>query len=164
MSNALGTINPVAEIAAIARSVGALVVCDGAQSAPHLPLDFDALGVDFYAFSGHKMCGPMGIGVLVGRRAMLEAMPPYQTGGDMIEFVGDERTHVERAAAQVRGGDAERRRRGRARRGVRLSRRARHGRRCGRTSKRSCALASERLRRLTGCACTVRRRRSAAAS
>lgn len=92
VSNALGTINPVAEIAAVARGVGALVVCDGAQAAPHLALDVDALDVDFYAFSGHKMCGPMGIGCLVGRRAILETMPPYQMGGDMIEFVYDDRT------------------------------------------------------------------------
>jgi cysteine desulfurase/selenocysteine lyase len=70
----------------------AIIVVDGAQSAPHLSVDFDALGVDFYAFSGHKMMGPTGIGGLVGRRALLEGMPPYQTGGDMIEFVGDERT------------------------------------------------------------------------
>ncbi len=90
VSNALGTVNPVTEIAAIARKVGALVVCDGAQAAPHLALDLDALGVDFYAFSGHKMLGPMGIGVLVGRREILEFMPPYQMGGDMIEFVHDE--------------------------------------------------------------------------
>src|SRR5262249_11820772 len=92
ISNALGTINAVAEIAKIARSVGALVVCDGAQAAPHLPLDIDSLDVDFYAFSGHKMLGPMGCGALVGKRAILEAMPPYQTGGDMIDYVGDERT------------------------------------------------------------------------
>ena len=90
VSNALGTVNPVREIAAIARSVGALVVCDGAQGAPHLPVAFDSLDVDFYAFSGHKMCGPMGIGGLVGRREILEAMPPYQFGGDMIEFVRDD--------------------------------------------------------------------------
>ena len=90
VSNALGTINPVAEIARLARTVGALVVCDGAQSAPHLPVRFDQLGVDFYAFSGHKMCGPMGIGGLIGRREILEAMPPYQFGGDMIEFVDDD--------------------------------------------------------------------------
>ncbi|HEU4989129.1 MAG TPA: cysteine desulfurase [Gemmatimonadaceae bacterium] len=90
VSNALGTINPVREIAAIARKAGALVVCDGAQGAPHLALDIDALDVDFYAFSGHKMLGPMGIGVLVGRREILEAMPPYQMGGDMIEFVYDQ--------------------------------------------------------------------------
>ena len=90
VSNALGTVNPVAEIAAIAHAAGALAVCDGAQAAPHLRVDFDRLGVDFYAFSGHKMCGPMGIGALVGRRALLEAMPPWQMGGDMIEYVGDE--------------------------------------------------------------------------
>jgi cysteine desulfurase/selenocysteine lyase len=89
VSNALGTINPAREIAAIARGAGAISVCDGAQSAPHLSVGFDQLGVDFYAFSGHKMLGPMGIGGLIGRRELLEAMPPYQTGGDMIEFVND---------------------------------------------------------------------------
>jgi cysteine desulfurase/selenocysteine lyase len=92
VSNAIGTINEVAELSAIARKVGAVVVCDGAQGAPHFPLAIDQLDVDFYAFSGHKMLGPMGCGVLVGKRDLLEAMPPYQTGGDMIEYVGDERT------------------------------------------------------------------------
>jgi len=92
VSNALGTINPVAELSAIARRAGAVVVCDGAQAAPHLPLAIDALDVDFYAFSGHKMLGPMGCGVLIGRRELLERMPPYQTGGDMIEFVSDEQS------------------------------------------------------------------------
>jgi cysteine desulfurase/selenocysteine lyase len=92
VSNALGTLNPVAKIAAIGRGVGALVVCDGAQGAPHLRVGFDTLDVDFYAFSGHKMCGPMGIGGLLGRRHILEAMPPYQFGGDMIEFVREEET------------------------------------------------------------------------
>ena len=91
VSNALGTINPVAEIARIARAAGALVVCDGAQGAPHLPVRFDELDVDFYAFSGHKMCGPMGIGGLIGRRSILDRMPPYQFGGDMIELVHDDR-------------------------------------------------------------------------
>jgi cysteine desulfurase/selenocysteine lyase len=90
VSNALGTVNPVREIAAIAHAVGALAVCDGAQAAPHLQVAFDTLDVDFYAFSGHKMCGPMGIGGLIGRRAILEAMSPYQFGGDMIEFVRDD--------------------------------------------------------------------------
>ena len=89
VSNALGTINPAREIAAVARRAGAISVCDGAQSAPHLSVAFDQLGVDFYAFSGHKMLGPMGIGGLIGRRELLDAMPPYQTGGDMIEFVND---------------------------------------------------------------------------
>lgn len=92
VSNALGTINPVATLAAIARKAGAIVVVDGAQAAPHLPLAVDALDVDFYAFSGHKMLGPMGSGILVGRRELLEAMPPYQTGGDMIEYVADDRS------------------------------------------------------------------------
>jgi cysteine desulfurase/selenocysteine lyase len=90
VSNAVGAVNPVDRIAAVGRAAGALVVCDGAQGAPHLRVGFDGLDVDFYAFSGHKMCGPMGIGGLLGRRAILEAMPPYQFGGDMIEFVRDE--------------------------------------------------------------------------
>ena len=92
VSNALGTINPVAEIARAAHAVGALVICDGAQATPHLPVNFDELGVDAYAFSGHKMCGPMGIGALAATRTLLESMPPYQFGGDMIEVVGDERS------------------------------------------------------------------------
>jgi cysteine desulfurase / selenocysteine lyase len=92
VSNALGTINPVKEIAGIARKVGALTVCDGAQAVPHLRVDFDAMGVDFYAFSGHKMCGPMGSGALIGRRELLERMTPYHFGGDMISVVGDERS------------------------------------------------------------------------
>jgi cysteine desulfurase/selenocysteine lyase len=92
VSNALGTINPVREIGELATLVGAITVCDGAQGAPHLPVRFDDLGVDFYAFSSHKMCGPMGIGGLIGRRELLESMPPYQFGGDMIEFVHDDRT------------------------------------------------------------------------
>lgn len=95
VSNALGTINPVSEIARAARERSrdrALIVCDGAQSAPHLDVDVDDLGVDVYAFSGHKMCGPMGIGGLIARRALLEEMAPWQFGGDMIEVVGDERT------------------------------------------------------------------------
>jgi len=94
VSNALGTVNPVREIVALVseRAPDATIVCDGAQGAPHLPVGFDSLGVDFYAFSGHKMCGPMGIGVLLGKRGLLESMPPYQMGGDMIDVVGDEET------------------------------------------------------------------------
>jgi len=92
VSNALGTINPVTEIVAMAHAVGAVVVCDGAQAVPHLSVDVEALGVDFYAFSGHKVGGPMGIGVLWGRRALLETMSPWQFGGDMIEIVGDQTT------------------------------------------------------------------------
>jgi cysteine desulfurase/selenocysteine lyase len=93
VSNALGTINPVSEIVRLVRDrTDAILVCDGAQSAPHFPFSFDSLGVDFYAFSGHKMLGPMGIGGLIGTREILDEMPPYQTGGDMIEFVYDDRT------------------------------------------------------------------------
>ena len=92
VSNVLGAIAPVNEVAAVARSVGALVVCDGAQGAPHMPVSFGELDVDFYALSSHKMCGPLGIGVLLGRRSILEGMPPYQFGGDMIEFVYDDQS------------------------------------------------------------------------
>lgn len=87
MSNVLGTINPVAEIAAAARAVGALVLVDGAQSVPHFAVDVRALGIDFLAFSGHKMCGPTGIGVLWGRKQLLQAMPPFLGGGSMIKTV-----------------------------------------------------------------------------
>jgi cysteine desulfurase/selenocysteine lyase len=87
MSNVLGTINPVAEVAARAHAVGALCLVDGAQSVPHLPVDVQALGIDFLAFSGHKMLGPTGIGVLWGRAEILRAMPPFLGGGDMIKSV-----------------------------------------------------------------------------
>jgi cysteine desulfurase/selenocysteine lyase len=92
VSNALGTVNPVSEIAARAKAAGAVVLVDGAQSAPHLPVDVPTLGADFYAFSGHKMCGPTGTGGLWGRRELLEAMPPFHGGGDMIELVELERS------------------------------------------------------------------------
>jgi SufS family cysteine desulfurase len=88
VSNVLGCIHPVKQIAELARSVGALTVVDGAQGAPHLPLNMKELGCDFYTISGHKMLGPTGIGVLFGRRPLLESLPPYQGGGDMIEKVG----------------------------------------------------------------------------
>ena len=87
MSNVLGTIMPVQDIIARAHAVGALVLVDGAQGVPHLPTDVQALNCDFMAFSGHKMCGPTGIGVLWGRRDLLEAMPPFMGGGDMIRKV-----------------------------------------------------------------------------
>jgi cysteine desulfurase / selenocysteine lyase len=86
-SNVLGTVNPVAPLVARAREVGALTVLDACQSVPHSTVDFHGLGVDFAAFSGHKMLGPSGIGVLYGRRSLLEAMPPFLTGGSMIEMV-----------------------------------------------------------------------------
>ncbi|WP_367137844.1 cysteine desulfurase [Saccharothrix sp. HUAS TT1] len=86
-SNVLGTVNPVRVLADAARAVGALSVLDACQSVPHAPVDFHALGVDFAVFSGHKMLGPSGIGVLYGRRELLEALPPFLTGGSMIEMV-----------------------------------------------------------------------------
>lgn len=88
VSNMLGTINPVETIIAKAHQAGALVLIDGAQGAPHIPLELDKLGADFYALSGHKMCGPMGSGVLHGKREILEAMPPFLGGGSMIRTVG----------------------------------------------------------------------------
>jgi cysteine desulfurase/selenocysteine lyase len=87
-SNALGTVNPVQEIARRAHEVGALVLVDGAQSVPHMPVNVQELGCDFLAASGHKMCGPTGIGFLWGRRPILDAMPPFLGGGSMIKVVG----------------------------------------------------------------------------
>jgi cysteine desulfurase/selenocysteine lyase len=87
ISNTLGVVNPVAELCRRARAVGAITVIDAAQSIGHEPIDVQALGCDFLAFSGHKMAGPTGIGVLYGRRALLDAMPPWQTGGGMISVV-----------------------------------------------------------------------------
>jgi cysteine desulfurase/selenocysteine lyase len=92
VSNALGTVLPVAEIAALAHARGAKVLVDGAQAAPHLRVDVQALDCDFYAFSGHKVYGPTGIGILYGKEALLDAMPPYQGGGDMIDRVTFEKT------------------------------------------------------------------------
>jgi cysteine desulfurase / selenocysteine lyase len=87
VSNALGTIVPVSAMAAMAKAAGAAVVVDGAQGVPHLPVDVQSLGADFYAFSGHKMYGPTGVGALWGREALLDAMPPWQGGGQMIKRV-----------------------------------------------------------------------------
>src|SRR5207237_6752356 len=87
VSNSLGTVLPVADIARRAKAVGAVVVVDGAQAALHLPLDVADIGCDFYAFPAHKAYGPTGVGVLWGRRALLEAMPPWQGGGDLVASV-----------------------------------------------------------------------------
>lgn len=87
VSNVLGRVNPIRELAALAHRAGAVLVVDGAQSTPHIPVDVQALDADFFAFSGHKVYGPMGIGVLYGREELLNAMPPFLTGGEMIESV-----------------------------------------------------------------------------
>jgi cysteine desulfurase/selenocysteine lyase len=92
VSNSLGTVNPVREIVEIAHAHGVPVLVDGAQSAPHMPVDVQALGCDFFAFSGHKLYGPSGIGALWGRRQLLEALPPWQGGGAMIENVTFEKS------------------------------------------------------------------------
>src|SRR5512140_2377921 len=84
ISNSMGTVNPVADLCARARKLGITTLVDGAQSAGHCPVDVQAIGCDFFAFSGHKICGPTGIGVLWGRQELLDAMPPYQGGGEMI--------------------------------------------------------------------------------
>ena len=92
VSNALGTVNPIREIVRKAHAAGAACLVDGAQAAPHMRIDLQELDCDFFALSGHKMCGPTGIGALYARRALLEEMPPYQSGGDMISSVSFERT------------------------------------------------------------------------
>jgi cysteine desulfurase/selenocysteine lyase len=92
VSNALGTVNPVKEITALAHDHNAIVVVDGAQSIPHQPVDVQDLDCDFFAFSSHKMCGPTGFGILYGKKPLLEAMPPYRGGGDMIDKVSFEET------------------------------------------------------------------------
>lgn len=92
ISNSLGTINPIKELTQIAHSKGAKVLIDGAQAAPHIKIDVQDLDCDFYVFSGHKLYGPTGIGILYGKKELLEKMPPYQGGGDMIETVTFEKT------------------------------------------------------------------------
>ncbi len=104
VSNVLGTVNPVREIADRAHAVGALVVVDAAQSAPHLPIDVGALGADFLAFSGHKTLGPMGIGVLWGRTDLLSLMPPCMGGGEMIKEVHEDRVSYREAPAKFEAG------------------------------------------------------------
>ncbi len=122
VSNSLGTINPVKTIIEKAHARGIPVLVDGAQAVAHIPVDVQALDADFYAFSGHKLFGPTGIGVLYGKLPLLEAMPPYQGGGDMISAVTFQQDDLQRGAEQVRGGHAEHRGRGRTRRGDRLPR------------------------------------------
>jgi len=104
ISNSMGTVNPVAELCARARKLGITTLVDGAQSAGHLPIDVQAIGCDFFAFSGHKICGPTGIGVLWGRQELLDAMPPYQGGGEMILSVGYHKTEFKNAPHRFEAG------------------------------------------------------------
>ena len=104
VSNVLGLVNPVQDIADRAHNAGAVVVVDGAQSVAHMAVDVQALGADFFAFSGHKMLSPMGIGVLYGRRELLSAMPPFLTGGDMIEYVSEQETTFAELPAKFEAG------------------------------------------------------------
>lgn len=104
VSNALGTVNPVRKIVEAARRVNARVLFDGAQAVPHIPLDVRALDCDFYAFSGHKIYGPTGIGILYGKAEVLETMPPYQGGGDMISSVTFEKTLYNRLPYKFEAG------------------------------------------------------------
>ncbi len=104
ISNSLGTLNPVAELCARARKRGIVTLVDGAQSAGHCPVDVQAIGCDFFAFSGHKICGPTGIGVLYGRQELLEAMPPYQGGGEMILSVGYDKTEFKHSPHRFEAG------------------------------------------------------------
>ncbi|MEE8313832.1 MAG: cysteine desulfurase [Myxococcota bacterium] len=104
VSNAIGTLNPVSELTRLAHEHGAVVLIDGAQAVPHLPVDVRELGCDFYAFSGHKMYGPTGIGALWGRLELLEGMPPYETGGSMIRTVTFEKTTYARVPESFEAG------------------------------------------------------------
>jgi cysteine desulfurase/selenocysteine lyase len=104
ISNSLGTVNPVAELCARARKRGIVTVVDGAQSAGHCVVDVQAIGCDFFAFSGHKICGPTGVGVLYGRQELLDAMPPYQGGGEMILSVGYDKTEFKQAPHRFEAG------------------------------------------------------------
>jgi cysteine desulfurase/selenocysteine lyase len=104
ISNSMGTVNPVAELCARARKRGIVTLVDGAQSAGHLPVDVQAIGCDFFAFSGHKICGPTGIGALYGRQEVLDGMPPYQGGGEMILTVGYDQSEFKPAPHRFEAG------------------------------------------------------------
>jgi cysteine desulfurase/selenocysteine lyase len=104
ISNSLGTVNPVAELCAKAKKLGIVTLVDGAQSAGHCPVDVQQIGCDFFVFSGHKICGPTGVGVLWGRQELLDAMPPYQGGGEMILSVGYDKTEFKHAPHRFEAG------------------------------------------------------------
>jgi cysteine desulfurase / selenocysteine lyase len=104
ISNSMGVVNPVADLCARARELGITTLVDGAQSAGHMPVDVQAIGCDFFAFSGHKICGPTGIGVLWGRQELLDSMPPWQGGGEMILSVGYQQTEFKKAPHRFEAG------------------------------------------------------------
>jgi len=104
ISNSLGTVNPVADLCARARKLGVVTLVDAAQSAGHMPVDVQQIGCDFLAFSGHKICGPTGIGILYGRQELLDAMPPYQGGGEMILTVEYQKTEFKKAPHRFEAG------------------------------------------------------------
>jgi cysteine desulfurase/selenocysteine lyase len=104
ISNSLGTVNPVAELCARARKLGITTLVDGAQSAGHMPVDVQQIGCDFFAFSGHKICGPTGIGALYGRQELLDAMPPFEGGGEMILSVAYDKTEFKHAPHRFEAG------------------------------------------------------------
>lgn len=104
ISNSMGVVNPVADLCARARKLGIVTLVDGAQSAGHMPVDVQAISCDFFVFSGHKICGPTGIGVLYGRQELLEKMPPYQGGGEMILTVGYDKTEFKPAPHRFEAG------------------------------------------------------------
>jgi len=104
ISNSLGTVNPVADLCARARKLGTVTLVDAAQSAGHMPVDVQQIGCDFLAFSGHKICGPTGIGILYGRQELLDAMPPYQGGGEMILTVEYQKTEFKKAPHRFEAG------------------------------------------------------------
>lgn len=104
ISNSMGTLNPAADLCSRARELGITTLVDGAQSAGHMPVDVQAIGCDFFAFSGHKICGPTGIGILYGRQELLDAMPPYQGGGEMILTVEYQKTEFKKAPHRFEAG------------------------------------------------------------
>ena len=128
VSNVVGTVNPIADIAARAHAAGAIVVVDGAQAVPQMAVDVGALDADFYAWTGHKAYGPTGVGVLHGRRALLDAMPPFLGGGHMISNVTVDEIRWAEVPGEVRGRHVEHRRGDRAGRRRRLPVRDRDGR------------------------------------
>ena len=158
VSNALGTIVPVERFIAAARQRGVPVLLDGAQAVPHLAVDVQALDCDFYCFSGHKMCGPTGIGVLYGREALLREMPPWQGGGDMILAVTFEKTIYNDLPWKFEAGTPRHRRRDRPRRRGRLPA-ARSAWSALRPPSTTCSsMRTSGSQRYRGCASSARRR------